>query len=175
MSYGDDSPMDEGIKEYTAGKYSDAISHLGSALNSEFNNAKLHYYMGSCYLKLNEKDAAVREFRIAYALEPTGTPGKYAKQALESMNIDSGHSESTIFSKGLQDQRALSRTIANYGKQLGFASYFYSLPNNYSAGGNYYNPGSQGIQVMPPTIQLPVNPPPATAGGNTNSPNRSKR
>ena len=77
--------------------------------------------MGSCYMKLRQNDAAVREFRIAYALEPSGTPGKYAKQALDSMGVDkSGGGTSTtsdVFTKGLQDQRSLGRAISDFALQ----------------------------------------------------------
>lgn len=132
----EDSPMETGIKEYTAGKYSDALEHLGGALNSEFNNAKLHYYMGSCYLKLHHKEAAVREFRIAYALEPTGTPGKYAKQTLESMDVDksSGNTTGEVFSKGLKDQKALSKAITDY--EANRSGLFFFNPQPFSS----YNP-----------------------------------
>jgi tetratricopeptide (TPR) repeat protein len=115
--------LEQGIKEFQAGKYSDALNHLNMALNSEFNNAKLHYYMGSCYMKLNKKESAVREFRIAYALEPTGKAGQYSKQALASMGADGGSSSSSsssssasgdVTTKSLQDQKALGRAIAEY-------------------------------------------------------------
>ena len=148
----DESPMEEGIREYTAGKYSDALGHLGGALNSEFNNAKLHYYMGSCYMKLRQKDAAVREFRIAYALEPTGTPGKYAKQALDSLDVDKSQPGTAgggdIFTKGLKDQKALSKAIADYEKQRD--------------GVNILNPSTFGGFLPPPLTQSVY--PPTTAG-----------
>jgi tetratricopeptide (TPR) repeat protein len=116
--------LEEGIKEFQAGKYNDALNHLNGALNSEFNNAKLHYYMGSCYMKLSKKESAVREFRIAYALEPTGKAGQYSKQALASMGADGGSASSSssssssasadVTNKNLPDQKALGRAIADY-------------------------------------------------------------
>jgi tetratricopeptide (TPR) repeat protein len=115
--------LEEGIKEFQAGKYSDALNHLNGALNSEFNNAKLHYYMGSCYMKLSKKESAVREFRIAYALEPSGKAGQYSKQALASMGADGGSSSASsssssgspdVTTKNLQDQKALGRAIVDY-------------------------------------------------------------
>lgn len=75
--------MKEGMAEYAAGNYGDASGHFGGALSTDFNNATLHYYLGSCYAHMKQKEAAVREFRIAYALEPDKEVGRYAKQALE--------------------------------------------------------------------------------------------
>lgn len=84
-----DSPfLSQGVKEYAAGDYAIAAGHLGGALSSDFNNATLHYYLASCYVHLNQKDAAVREFRIAFALQPDGEAGRYSKQALEYLNAD---------------------------------------------------------------------------------------
>jgi hypothetical protein len=116
------SGMDEGIKAYSNGNYSDAIAHLKDALNSEFNSAKLHYYMGACYMKLKRKDLAVREFRIAYALEPGSTPGKYAKKALDMMDIDRDVAEkpsNTVYPHNRRDQRDLSQAMVDYEREKG--------------------------------------------------------
>jgi tetratricopeptide (TPR) repeat protein len=81
-----DNPiMTQGIREYTAGDYANAAGHLGAALSTDYNNAKLHYYLASAYSHLNQRDDAVREYRIAYALQPDGEVGGYAKQALATL------------------------------------------------------------------------------------------
>jgi tetratricopeptide (TPR) repeat protein len=81
-----DNPLlTQGIREYTAGDYANAAGHLGAALSTDYNNAKLHYYLASAYSHLNQRDDAVREYRIAYALQPEGEVGGYAKQALTTL------------------------------------------------------------------------------------------
>jgi hypothetical protein len=80
--------MKVGMAEYAAGNYGDAAGHFGGALSTDFNNATLHYYLGSCYAHMKQKEAAVREFRIAYALEPDKEVGHYARQALELYGFD---------------------------------------------------------------------------------------
>ncbi|MBS1956163.1 MAG: hypothetical protein JST89_18405 [Cyanobacteria bacterium SZAS-4] len=80
--------LKEGMADYAAGNYSDASGHFGGALSTDFNNATLHYYLGSCYAHMKQQEAAVREFRIAYALEPTKEVGRFAKQALEIYGFD---------------------------------------------------------------------------------------
>lgn len=74
--------LTQGIQEYNAGNYTEAISKFGTALAQDYNNAVLHYYLASCYAHIKLKDDAVREFRIAYALQPDAEVGKFAKQAL---------------------------------------------------------------------------------------------
>lgn len=80
----------DGMAEYAAGNYAEASGHFAGALSTEFNNATLHYYLGSCYAHMKQKETAVREFRIAYALEPEKLVGRFAKQALELYGYDSG-------------------------------------------------------------------------------------
>lgn len=80
--------LKQGIAEFNAGNYSDASGHLGAALSTDFNNSVLHYYLGNCYVHMKQRDAAIREFRIAYALDPDKDVGKYAKQALAGLNAD---------------------------------------------------------------------------------------
>lgn len=84
-----DSPfLKQGMQEYNEGNYADAAGHLGAALSSDFNNAVLHYFLGSCYVHMKQKEAAIREFRIAYALDPDKEVGRFAKQALVGYGVD---------------------------------------------------------------------------------------
>src|SRR5690606_2862239 len=74
-----------GIRAYNQGKYKDAIDKLGAAMHTDFNNAVLHYYMANSHVHLGQRDACIREFRIAYALEPDQEVGKLSKQALTTL------------------------------------------------------------------------------------------
>ena len=59
--------LTEGMTEYNAGDYANASGHLGAALNTEFNNPVLHYYMASCYVHLNQKEVMINH--MDYALQ----------------------------------------------------------------------------------------------------------
>lgn len=78
----------EGIEAYNQGDYKTANGKLGEALSQDFNNANLHYYMANTFVHLNQREAAVREFRIAYALEPEKEVGKLSKMALKYMGVE---------------------------------------------------------------------------------------
>jgi hypothetical protein len=88
-SYGENSceMVQTAMQEYKAGEYTDSAGHFFAALSSEFNNPSIHYYMASCYAHMNERASAVQEFRITYALDPTGELGKRANAALKSYGV----------------------------------------------------------------------------------------
>lgn len=77
-----------GEADYRNHDYNEAVGHLGAALPTEFNNANLHYHLANCMVHLHQKEAAIREYRIAYALQPTGKVGRYSKQCLHLFGID---------------------------------------------------------------------------------------
>ncbi len=84
-----ESPLlKQGIEDYNAGDYANAVGHLGQSLSQEFGNPVMHYYMGNAYVHLRERDAAIREFRIAFALDPKSRVGELAKKALSYMKVD---------------------------------------------------------------------------------------
>ncbi len=78
----------QGIQDYRDGDFNAAAGNLGAAMSTDFNNATLHYYMGNCCVHLKQMESAVREFRIAFALDPTGQVGRFAKQALDYLDVD---------------------------------------------------------------------------------------
>lgn len=83
-----DDLLHKGIQEYHARDYRNAAGHLGAALTTDFNNPVLHYYLANSYVNLNETKGAIREFRIAYALDPEGEVGKFSKQALAYLGAE---------------------------------------------------------------------------------------
>lgn len=85
--------LKQGMEEYNQGEYKAAEGHLGQALASDFDNAVLHYYLANTYVHLNKKQDAIKEFRIAYALEPTKEVGKLSKVALGYLGVEEGESE----------------------------------------------------------------------------------
>ncbi|MGD9684953.1 MAG: hypothetical protein AB7W16_27620 [Candidatus Obscuribacterales bacterium] len=85
--------LKSGIKLYNQGNYQEAIGHLGLARAKEFNNAVLHYYMANAFSQMGKKLDAVREFRIAYALDPESEVGKFSKQALQALGAEKEEEE----------------------------------------------------------------------------------
>jgi tetratricopeptide (TPR) repeat protein len=80
--------LQEGIKLYNAGKYMHAAGSLGAAMSSEFSNPVLHYYLANSFARLKQNEAAIREYRIAYALDPNSKLAEYCKTALFAYGVD---------------------------------------------------------------------------------------
>jgi len=77
--------LEDGIKQYNAGNYSEAIGLLGAAEHTEFNDAILHYYMAAALVRTNQKEEAIREYNIALSLQPKGQLADYCRRALQSL------------------------------------------------------------------------------------------
>lgn len=80
--------LKEGISLYKRGNYRGSMSEFALALNSEFSNATLHYYMANALVGMRQRESAIREFRIAYALAPREEPGMLSHLALSYMGAD---------------------------------------------------------------------------------------
>lgn len=83
-----ENKLSSGIALYRCRQFANAANDLGAALPSEFNNPLLHYYYANCMVHLRHKESAIREYRIAYALQPNGTIGEYCKLCLDRFGID---------------------------------------------------------------------------------------
>jgi tetratricopeptide (TPR) repeat protein len=84
----EETELKQGMYSYRHRDYSEALSHLDAALPLEFNNANLHYHMANCMVHMRQKESAIREYRIAYALDPHGKAGNYSKMCLHLFGID---------------------------------------------------------------------------------------
>lgn len=80
--------LSKAIALYRCRQFANAANDLGAALPSEFNNPLLHYYYANCMVHLRHKESAIREYRIAYALQPSGTVGEYCRLCLDRFGID---------------------------------------------------------------------------------------
>jgi thiol-disulfide isomerase/thioredoxin len=89
--------LDQAIREYNAGHYSEAIGLFGEAEPTEFNNAVLHYYLANALSKTNQKEDAAKEYKIALALEPHGQLADYCARALRVLQ---GLPPGTLVNKG---------------------------------------------------------------------------
>jgi len=87
-AYAESPFLKKGIEAYTAGDYNKAAGQFGAAESAEFNNPVLHYYLANTLVHLNEREGAIREYRIAYALEPDGDVGRQCRLALSVYGAD---------------------------------------------------------------------------------------
>lgn len=78
----------EGISAYNRAEYRAAVLSFNQSLNTEYNNPVVHYYLGNCFVHLNQPESAIREFRIAYALSPDTEVGKFSKDALKVFGVE---------------------------------------------------------------------------------------
>jgi thioredoxin-like negative regulator of GroEL len=76
------TPMDQGMKEYKAGNYKEALKHFANQGAKAPADPTLHYYIGLCYQGLNQSALAIREFEWVSARAPSAPIGKQAHQAL---------------------------------------------------------------------------------------------
>jgi tetratricopeptide (TPR) repeat protein len=112
----------QGVQDYRNGDFAAAAGNLGAAMPTEFNNPTLHYYMGNCCVHLKQMESAVREFRIAYALDPTGQVGRFAKQALDYLDVDAqgqGLTKKAPEQAAPRLDPAMERALATLDKQAG--------------------------------------------------------
>lgn len=112
----------QGIQDYRNGDFAAAAGNLGAAMPTEFNNPTLHYYMGNCCVHLKQMESAVREFRITYALDPSGQVGKFAKQALDYLDVDAqgqGLTRKAPEQAAPRLDPAMERALATLDKQGG--------------------------------------------------------
>lgn len=86
--------MTEGVEAFKDGDFKLAESRLGCAQAAEFSNPVFHYYLANTYIKLNKKELAIQEYRIAFALAPEKEVGKLSKQALISLGLESEEKKS---------------------------------------------------------------------------------
>lgn len=83
----------EGVSAYNRGDYKTAVIKLSGALSTEFNNAAVHYYLANAFVHLKQTESAIREFRIAYALQPDAEVGKFSKEALTYLGVETDGSK----------------------------------------------------------------------------------
>ncbi len=67
---------------------------FNTAINSgDSKNANAHYYLASAYLRLDNKRAALDEYRLSLKLDSRGQSAKFCKQAIE--HLEGVHTSST--------------------------------------------------------------------------------
>lgn len=76
------SALSEGVRQFSAGRYSCAVGHLERAACREPSNAMVRYYLATCYVHLNRHEEAILMYEHSYRLDPFGPVSGYCRQAL---------------------------------------------------------------------------------------------
>jgi tetratricopeptide (TPR) repeat protein len=79
---GDSPTFKEGMDHYVNHRYHAASQSFVKAIAKEPNNAKIHYYLGSCFEALRDPDSAKSEYEMAFQINPFDDQGHQARAAL---------------------------------------------------------------------------------------------
>lgn len=104
--------LDSGIKEYNAGNYQRAIGLFGQAESTDFNNPVLHYYLANALAKTNKIPDALKQYKVAMAMEPTGQLANYCRDAIAA--LDGNSASSSRANVPASSASAKSAPIFNY-------------------------------------------------------------
>jgi tetratricopeptide (TPR) repeat protein len=76
---------------YSKGDYQSALPLLeGLAHGSKKSDPTAHYYLANTYLKLGQRESALREYGASYRLDPNGSCSSFCKQAISSLSSETG-------------------------------------------------------------------------------------
>jgi len=78
-----------GVKAYNAGKFQTAVNLLTRASAANPYDARIHYYRANALVKLGRHKEAIREYGVAYSLDPGGDCASYCEAALEAYGLES--------------------------------------------------------------------------------------
>lgn len=76
------SAMDEGMRHFSAGRYTFAVGHFERMAIKSPTDPMSRYYLATCYVYLNRHDEAIVEYENCYRLDPFGPVSGYCRQAL---------------------------------------------------------------------------------------------
>lgn len=76
------SVYDDGIRDYQAGRFKQAMMKLTRASGAQPTNALVHYYLANALVKCGEHEQAAEEYRVSFMLDPYGTVSGYCRAAL---------------------------------------------------------------------------------------------
>jgi len=102
------SNIANGVAAYNKGWYSTALHYLTLAESQYPNNALIHYYRANTLVHLTKTPEAMQEYDRAAELDPRGTTGNYARQALQVANNDTVSSTAVTQQALLKQANSLS-------------------------------------------------------------------
>ncbi|HIA54241.1 MAG TPA: tetratricopeptide repeat protein [Candidatus Melainabacteria bacterium] len=101
------TPLEEGVRQFHARRYSMAIGPLERAVSKAPHYAMGRYYLANCYVHLNRHEEAQREYDMAYRLDPFGPVSGYCRRALIGYGMSiPGESELAALGKPVAVQKA---------------------------------------------------------------------
>ncbi len=75
-----------GIDAYNKGDYQTALRYLDYRSRQNPQDPNVIYYLGNCYLKLEQRDNASKMFAHCVRIAPASQAGQYSLQALEALS-----------------------------------------------------------------------------------------
>lgn len=81
------SKFKQGVIQYKSGNYIGSMETMQSVVQSDPGNAIAHYYLAISYVKLGNKDSAVKEYNNVIALNSAPKLVEYAKQGLSLLGV----------------------------------------------------------------------------------------
>lgn len=81
----DDDYFAEGVGFYSLGLYDKAIRPLQLACALDRTNARAHYYLANCYMKLFQVPEAISEYTACLQSSPDTTTASYCREALAGL------------------------------------------------------------------------------------------
>jgi len=76
------TPLEEGIRQFQARRYALALGPLERAVAKAPHYAMGRYYLAGCYVHLSRHQDAMKEYDMAYRLDPFGPVSGYCRRAL---------------------------------------------------------------------------------------------
>lgn len=81
-----DAMAKAGIAAYNKGDYQTALRYLDYRSRQNPQDPNVIYYLGNCYLKLEQRDNASKLFAHCVRIAPASQAGQYSLQALEALS-----------------------------------------------------------------------------------------
>jgi hypothetical protein len=76
--------MQEGLKQYQAGRYFLAVDNLSRAASMDKTNSLVHYYLANALVYTGEHERAANEYYACYVLDPNSKVASYCLLALNA-------------------------------------------------------------------------------------------
>ncbi len=80
--------FDDGVTDFTAGNYKEALQLWNDLYNTGYRSANLEYNIGNAYFKLNQIPEAILFYERAYLLNPSDEDINYNLQIARSRTVD---------------------------------------------------------------------------------------
>lgn len=81
------SLLDQGIKQYSAGQYKQAVTTLRQAIGQESSSDVAHYYLANALMSAGNRTEAALEYKRAFMLARSESMANNCRRALKGLNV----------------------------------------------------------------------------------------